>query len=266
MDRRTWIQLLGVLSAAGVSAQDRPPATPAPPAPQRPPQRPMRVTKEQVAAAFVLLGIEFQDSELDMMLRRVNDALSGYEELRKVDVPYDAEPAFAFHPGLPSRVPGKGPARYATTIPIATTAKAPKNLEDLAFLPVTGLAPLVRSRAVTSTELTKMYLGRMNRYSPNLLCLVTLTEALALDGAAALGGGSLSGRAFPTAAPRSSNVCTGPAPSRWRSSPWARWPWATCGTRGRPRAPGVGAKLPKATRAGRVALRRAPRRPPRRAW
>ena len=145
----------------------------------------MRVTKEQVAAAFVLLGIEFQDSELDMMLRRVNDALSGYEELRKVDVPYDAEPAFAFHPGLPSRVPGKGPARYATTIPIATTAKAPKNLEDLAFLPVTGLAPLVRSRAVTSTELTKMYLARMKRYSPNLLCLVTLTEELALERAAA---------------------------------------------------------------------------------
>jgi len=185
MDRRTWIQLLGILSAAGVSAQDRPPATPAPTAPQRPPQRPMRVTKEQVAAAFVLLGLEFQDSELDLMLRRINDALNSYEELRKVDVPYDAEPAFAFHPGLPGRVPGKGPARYATTIPIAATAKAPKNLEDLAFLPVTGLAPLVRSRAVTSTELTKMYLARMKRYSPNLLCLVTLTEELALERAAA---------------------------------------------------------------------------------
>src|ERR1035437_5054566 len=91
MDRRTWIQLLGILSAAGVSAQDRPPATPAPTAPQRPPQRPMRVTKEQVAAAFVLLGLEFQDSELDLMLRRINDALNSYEELRKVDVPYRSE-------------------------------------------------------------------------------------------------------------------------------------------------------------------------------
>src|ERR1017187_6901861 len=116
MDRRTWIQLLGVLSAAGVSAQDRPP------------QRPMRVTREQVAAAFVLLGLEFQDAELDMMLRRVNDALNGYEELRKVDVPYDVEPAFTFYPGLPGRVTGKGPARYSTTIPAVSTAKAPKNL------------------------------------------------------------------------------------------------------------------------------------------
>jgi Asp-tRNA(Asn)/Glu-tRNA(Gln) amidotransferase A subunit family amidase len=173
MDRRTWIQLLGVLSAAGVSAQDRPP------------QRPIRVTREQVAAAFMLLGIEFQDAELDMMLRRVNDALNGYEELRKVDVPYDVEPAFTFHPGLPGRVTGKGPARYSTTIPVVSTAKAPKNLEDLAFLPVTDLAPLVRSRAVTSTDLTKMYLARMKRHSPDLLCLVTLTEELALERAAA---------------------------------------------------------------------------------
>ena len=173
MDRRTWIQLLGVLSAAGVSAQ------------QRPAQRPLRVTKEQVSAALTLLGLDFQDAEIETMLRPVSDALTGYEDLRKVDVPYGVEPAITFHPGLPGRVPGKGPARYSTTIPVASTAKAPKNLEDLAFLPVTGLAPLVRSGAVTSTELTKMYLARMKRYSPNLLCLVTLTEDLALERAAA---------------------------------------------------------------------------------
>ncbi len=138
-----------------------------------------------MAAAFVLLGLEFQDAELDMMLRRVNDALNGYEELRKIDVPYDVEPAFTFHPGLPGRAAGNGPARYSTTIPVAAAAKAPKNLEDLAFLPVTDLAPLVRSRAVTSTDLTKMYLARMKRHSPSLLCLVTLTEELALERAAA---------------------------------------------------------------------------------
>ena len=83
MDRRTWMQLLAVLSTARAGAQDRPAAAPAG-GQQRPPQRPLRVTKEQVAAAFVLLGLEFQDAELDMMLRRVNDALGQYEGLRKV--------------------------------------------------------------------------------------------------------------------------------------------------------------------------------------
>ncbi len=147
------------------------------------PQQPMRVTKEQVSAALVLLGLEFQDAEIDMMQRRVSQALGNYEALRKLEVPYGTEPAFAFHPGLPDRVPAKGPARFTTTIARAK-ARAPKDLEELAFYPVTQLAPLVRSRSVTSTALTKMYIERMKRYSPKLLCLVTLTEDLAMERAA----------------------------------------------------------------------------------
>jgi Asp-tRNA(Asn)/Glu-tRNA(Gln) amidotransferase A subunit family amidase len=46
---------------------------------------------------------------------------------------------------------------------------------------VTRLAPLIHSRAVSSTELTKMYIARMKMYSPKLLCLITLTEDLALE-------------------------------------------------------------------------------------
>ena len=189
MDRRTWLQLLGILSAARVSAQERPaapPASGAAPQPRQGQQRPMRVTKEQVAAAFVLLGLEFQDAEIDMMLRNVNAALYSYEGLRKVDVPYGVEPAFVFQPGLPGRVPGKGPARFLPTVSAAAAApKAPANLEDLAFRPVSEIAPLIRARAVSSTGLTKMYLARMKKYAPNLLCLVTLTEELALERAAA---------------------------------------------------------------------------------
>ena len=197
MDRRTWFQLLGVLSAAGVSAQERPQAPPAAGAPasaapapagaqQGGQRRPLRVTKEQVSAGLALLGLEFQDSEIELMLPEVSTALTSYESLRKTDVGYDVEPAFTFHPGLPGRVAEKGPARYSTTIPpaAATAPKAPKDLEELAFLPVTGIAPLVRARAVTSTDLTKMYLARMKRYAPDLLCLATLTEDLALERAA----------------------------------------------------------------------------------
>jgi len=138
-----------------------------------------------VATALKLLGLEFQDAELDMMTRNVSRALTSYEAVRKIDVGYDTEPAFAFHPGLPDRTPIKGPQRFETTIPAAGKAKAPADLEELAFLPVTELAPLIRSRAVSSTDLTKMYLARMKKYSEKLLCLVTLTEEHALQQAAA---------------------------------------------------------------------------------
>ena len=176
MDRRTWLEVMSVLAVARpAGAQGR----------GQQQQQPMRVTKEQVAAALTLLGLEFQDSEIEMMLRRVNGSLSSYEALRKIDVPYDTEPAFAFHPGLPERVPGKGPARFEPTFASVQSAKAPQNLEDLAFWPVSQLAPLVKSRAVSSTDLTKMYVARMKKYSPKLLCLVTLTEELAMERAAA---------------------------------------------------------------------------------
>ena len=48
----------------------------------------------------------------------------------------------------------------------------------------------MRSRQVTSTDLTRMYLGRMKKYGPKLLCLVTLTEDLAMEQAAAPTGKS----------------------------------------------------------------------------
>ncbi|HEY2015541.1 MAG TPA: amidase, partial [Bryobacteraceae bacterium] len=82
-------------------------------------------------------------------------------------------------------VPAKGPARFEPTFGQVKNGKAPQNLEDLAFWPVSELAPLVRSRAVSSTDLTRMYLARMKKYSPKLLCLVTLTEQPALEKAAA---------------------------------------------------------------------------------
>ena len=46
---------------------------------------------------------------------------------------------------------------------------------------VVDLAPLVKSRAVSSVDLTRMYLNRMKKYSPQLLCLITLTEEHALQ-------------------------------------------------------------------------------------
>jgi Asp-tRNA(Asn)/Glu-tRNA(Gln) amidotransferase A subunit family amidase len=178
MDRRTWFQLIGILSLArpGYSQQ-----RPAGAGRGQQPQQPMRVTKDQVAAALKLLGLEFQDSEMESMLRGVNQELGNYESLRKLDIPLDTEPAFCFHPGLPDRQPIKGPQRFETTIPKSGSAKAPSNLEDLAFWRVTELAPLVRSRAVSSTDLTKMYIERMKKYSPKLLCLITSTEELAMD-------------------------------------------------------------------------------------
>ena len=54
--------------------------------------------------------------------------------------------------------------------------KRPANLEDVAFWPVRHLAELVRTKQVTSLELTEMYLARLHRYNPLLNNVVTFLD------------------------------------------------------------------------------------------
>ena len=43
------------------------------------------------------------------------------------------------------------------------------------------MAQLIRSRKITSVELTKLYLDRLKKFGPRLECVITLTEELALE-------------------------------------------------------------------------------------
>jgi len=126
-----------------------------------------------------LIGIELTDKQEDMALPGVNRALDNYEAVRKIDVPLDTEPAIVFHPALPGfhikRANSKTKFRFGKHEPAQF-----KSVEDLAFATVPQLSELIRTKKVSSVELTKMYLGRLKRFGPKLLCVVTLTEDLAM--------------------------------------------------------------------------------------
>jgi hypothetical protein len=64
------------------------------------------------------------------------------------------------------------------------TGAVPTSPDDLAFLPAHRLSALLRERRITSTALTKIYLDRMNRLDPTLLCAVTIMEEQAMVEAA----------------------------------------------------------------------------------
>jgi Asp-tRNA(Asn)/Glu-tRNA(Gln) amidotransferase A subunit family amidase len=164
LTRRDWTRLAALLSIASSSeALAQNPATP-----------PSRVTKEMLHGALQLIGLDFTEEQEAMMLPELNRALTGYEALRKIDVPLDTEPATRFYPTRPAATPAK-------FSPAIEQPKSFASIEDLAFEPVTTLAALVKARKVSSTDLTKMYLGRLKKYSPKLLCVITLTEELALQ-------------------------------------------------------------------------------------
>ena len=142
---------------------------------------------EALQCAEQIIGLDFTEDEQELMLGGVNRNLERYEELRNLEIPADTDPAFSFHPYLPGQRPtGRATPHAALTISQPATVSRPASLEDLAFLPVTTLARLIEARAVSSTELTRMYLSRLRRYRDRLKCVVTLTEDLALEQAAAV--------------------------------------------------------------------------------
>jgi hypothetical protein len=52
----------------------------------------------------------------------------------------------------------------------------PTNPDEIAFLPAHRLSALIKARKITSLQLTEIYLTRIKRLNPTLLCAVTILE------------------------------------------------------------------------------------------
>ncbi|HET9788652.1 MAG TPA: amidase, partial [Pyrinomonadaceae bacterium] len=192
LNRRTFVKLIPALGVAtavtphlemiSALAQTPSPTPTVSPSPSPSPSpAPLRVTKEMMRGAEQLIGLELTDAQKQMALQNLNSNLDRYETLRKINVPLDTEPATLFHPALPGK-------KFTGKILPFKFSKSEKlnfrTVEDLAFATVPQLADLLRSRRVSSIDLTRMYIARLKRYGPKLNCTVTLTEELALAQAA----------------------------------------------------------------------------------
>ena len=63
----------------------------------------------------------------------------------------------------------------------ANGGPAPAGDEDIAFAPVSQLSRWIERRELTSERLTRIYLGRLERFNPTLRCAITVTQEHALE-------------------------------------------------------------------------------------
>lgn len=142
----------------------------------------VKVTKEMVAGAENIFGLEFTDAERDSMLDKLTAYLEFYDAMRAVSLGNSVSPSLIFNP-VPAGMTFEMTERPLEMSPIADIA-LPDDIEELAFFSVRELAELVRTRQVTSMQLTRLALDRLKRFDPQLHCVITLTEELALNQAA----------------------------------------------------------------------------------
>ena len=221
------------------------------------------IKPEMVAAAARIAGVpltpEAEKAIADGLNRR-GGLLQNFQALRDMGLGNDTPSALVFNPVLAGTKLPAGKSFLKTT---KTRVARPRTDEDLAFLPVTELAALLKKREIKSVDLTKLCLERLKK----------IRSRPALRRHADGGPGPRAGRAgrqgdrrreIPRAPPRRAVGGQGPAGrqgiqddlrrvalqgpddrqerdglraadgrrggARRQARPWAPWPWATAGS------------------------------------
>jgi Asp-tRNA(Asn)/Glu-tRNA(Gln) amidotransferase A subunit family amidase len=169
LDRRAFVAMCSAASLGGAAI---------PAAMWQAARQAGKITADMLADAEAVIGLEFTDAERELMLEGINEHLEAYARIRAVPIDNSVRPALLFDPVLPAHPPRprEGPNRRSR----APAAARPDNLEVAAYWSVIELGELLRTRQVTSVELTQMYLDRLRRHGARLECVITLTEELAL--------------------------------------------------------------------------------------
>ena len=178
------LALLGTAAIASFGQNQQTEPTPgAPPAFGTAPPVGPEVSADTFAQAEKLVEVQFTQEELAEAAGNWRSAMAPLYELRvgshKVTIPDPVAPWSRWDPVLPGTQ--QLPPRSEFVRSDADPGPLPVNDEDIAFANVTQLSRWVQSRKLTSERLTTIYLARLEKYNPQLRCVITLTKEHALE-------------------------------------------------------------------------------------
>jgi Asp-tRNA(Asn)/Glu-tRNA(Gln) amidotransferase A subunit family amidase len=150
------------------------------------------IERHDVESAAGLIDLQITQAEIDSMLPDLNNQLADYQSMRVVQIENGIRPALVFNP-VP-RGHGMKTGGDLLDVSPASGRELPDDIEELAFWSVRDLAELIRTRQITSTQLTNMYVARLKEHGPALECVISLTEERALESAARADAEIASGR------------------------------------------------------------------------
>src|SRR3972149_10654974 len=136
------------------------------------------IEKENINSAEKIIGLEFTDAERDSMIDLLNEQLGNYEKIREIKLNNNVPPAILFNPipigfDFPKDKKSLNFSNYSYS-------KMPENRNEVAFYSIGELAELIRTKQITSTELTEFFIERLEKYDPRLHCVITVTKERAM--------------------------------------------------------------------------------------
>src|SRR5262249_16706144 len=130
-------------------------------------------------AALRTIGRDFTSAEQKLMVEGLTARRDLYKSIRKQSIDERIEPAIQFNPRLPGvKYPSGGESSFRLSE--ASTLDYNADPTSMAFATAANLSRLIHAKKVTSVELTKMYLDRLERIGKRLNAVVNLCSDLAL--------------------------------------------------------------------------------------
>lgn len=136
-------------------------------------------TIQMIQQALKLYDLSFTTAEIDSMLDNTKNRVNLYANMHRFYPPNDLPYPFAFHPAPIGTVIPRKKEKITWNLPLNTVI--PPNRNELAFYSVSQLGALIKSRRISSVDLTKFFIGRLKKWGDTLQCVISLTEDIAME-------------------------------------------------------------------------------------
>jgi Asp-tRNA(Asn)/Glu-tRNA(Gln) amidotransferase A subunit family amidase len=137
-----------------------------------------KISRILVKQAQEIFALEFTDTEIDTMLEDLDGQRKSLIALRNLNIQNSVSPALNFNP-LPVAYQFPDQSNYFKVAPLQSV-KMPSNRDELAFYSIPKLAALLRTKQISSTELTRFFIERIKKYNSVLLFSISITEERAM--------------------------------------------------------------------------------------
>lgn len=176
---------------AGMSNDDPSPETTDPPAR---PGSAGDINPAVIEAAELLAGISFTDEERTTIAETIGEQVGIFSaRVRAGALPNDLAPALVFRALPPGRALDPATSTGDPELIVGEVGVCPSDETEIAFASISELGTWIRRGELTSRRLTDIYLRRIERFGPELHCMITVTadraraQADAADAALAAG-------------------------------------------------------------------------------
>jgi len=137
------------------------------------------IAPSDLISAAKIMDMNFSDSERAMFYPDLKETQKEYKKMHQANLANSVPMSMWQTPILPGMHFDTKQNPIHWNIP--NNVAMPANKNDLAFYSISQLASLIRSKKISSVELTKFFIDRIKKYGDTLHCLISLTENIAME-------------------------------------------------------------------------------------